>query len=194
MADEPSDDEFINLLREEEIFDQLVDNLDTEPDQVRKKIDTIAMRLQSEENENNPNKIHRLQVDGGARDNPGPAGGGAVLRDEDNTILNEKSEFFGKAVTNNEAEYRSLLLGLTLVPRDTEHLTVQMDSELVVRQVNGDYQVKSEGLRPYYERAKKELDDFESVDVEHIPREENEAADALANEAIDKQLQRESID
>ncbi len=194
MSDLPSDDKFINLLREEEVLQKLADRLDTDPEQVRKKIDTIVLRLQADQDGSDSTESHRLQVDGGARDNPGPAGGGAVLRNGNNTVLREKSEFFGKAVTNNEAEYRALLLGLSLVPRDTEHLIVQMDSELVVRQINGEYQVKSEGLRPYYERATETLDEFDSVEIEHIPREKNEDADALANEAIDKQLQRESID
>jgi ribonuclease HI len=192
MSDEPSDHEFINLLREDDVLDLLADKLDTEPDRVRKKIDTLALRLEPEDDQNS-GKTHRLQVDGGARDNPGPAGGGAVLLD-DGSVLREKSEFFGKAVTNNEAEYRALLLGLSIVPDDSEHLTVQMDSQLVVRQLNGEYQVKSEGLRPYFERAQRKLDALESVELEHIPREQNEKADALANEAIDKYLQRESIE
>ena len=191
MTDELSDDDLLNALREQPVLDALADELDRPTEEVSSALDALSGRVRPDPEASTEKLI--LQVDGAARNNPGPGGGGAVLKDGDGNIRRENSEFFGKAVTNNEAEYRALLLGLSMLPRDLSSLTLQMDSELAIKQLRGDYQVKSEGLRPYYERAKRGLDEIESVELEHIPREENEDADALANEAIDKHQQRESI-
>lgn len=191
MTDEPSDDELLNALREQPVLEALSEALDRSIDEVSGALDSLSGRVQPDPEEDTEELI--LQVDGAARNNPGPGGGGAVLKDGKGNVLRENSEFFGKAVTNNEAEYRALLLGLSMLPRELSALTLQMDSELAIKQLRGDYQVKSEGLRPYYERAKRGLDEVDSVELEHIPREENEDADALANQAIDKHQQRESI-
>jgi len=128
---------------------------------------------------------HTLFADGGSRGNPGPAAGGAVLVDAEGAVVAEVGEYLGIA-TNNVAEWRALLAGLTLA-RDlgVEELAVRMDSELVVRQVTGVYRVKHADLIPLATKAKALLRQFKSVDVRHVPRKENAAADAVVNRYLD---------
>ena len=127
-----------------------------------------------------------LYTDGASRGNPGEGGVGVVLTDlEDNIVLEEKL-YLGEC-TNNQAEYRALILGLeeakTLKP---SKLVIRADSELLVRQLQGLYKVKNEGLQPLYLKAMKLLKGFSSLKIEHIPRERNKKADKLANRAIDE--------
>lgn len=128
-----------------------------------------------------------VYIDGGSRGNPGPAGGGfAVLEGGKPTI--KGSEFFGEK-TNNQAEYLALRLALREVyskfGAQTE-LNVFMDSQLVVRQMNGEYKVKSENVRPLFQEVRRIADQFKSFTIRHVPREENYLADALANQAMDR--------
>jgi ribonuclease HI len=126
-----------------------------------------------------------VNVDGGARGNPGPAAIAAVVAKPDGEVLEERSERIGKA-TNNVAEYRAVLLGIERARAlGASELELVGDSELVVRQVLGDYRVKDAGLRPLHARVRKALDDFDRWSIRHVRREENEAADALVNEALD---------
>ncbi len=128
---------------------------------------------------------HHLYTDGGARGNPGPAGIGAVLLTASGDVVEELGDFIGKA-TNNVAEYQALLAGLELaLDRGVERLDVFLDSELVVRQVNGKYKVKDAGLKPLHAQACLLLSRFHEVDVKHVRREHNAEADRLVNEAID---------
>jgi ribonuclease HI len=128
---------------------------------------------------------YTLRTDGGARGNPGPAGAGFVLEDADGTIVRSGGRFLG-ATTNNVAEYEALVWGLrTALDHGVRRLRVAADSELVVRQCTGVYKVKNQGLRPLHARACALMLEFESVEVTHVRRAENEAADALANEAMD---------
>ena len=128
---------------------------------------------------------HHLYTDGGARGNPGPAGIGAVLLTASGDVVEELGDFIGKA-TNNVAEYQALLAGLELaLDRGVERLDVFLDSELVVRQVNGQYKVKDAGLKPLHAQACLLLSRFHEVDVKHVRREQNVEADRLVNEAID---------
>ncbi len=128
---------------------------------------------------------HHLYTDGGARGNPGPAGIGAVLLTASGDVVEELADFIGKA-TNNVAEYQALLAGLELaLDRGVERLDVFLDSELVVRQVNGRYKVKDAGLKPLHAQACLLLSRFHEVDVKHVRREQNAEADRLVNEAID---------
>ena len=126
-----------------------------------------------------------VNVDGGARGNPGPAAIAAVVSTPDGEVLEERSERIGKA-TNNVAEYRALLLGLerarALGAREVELVG---DSELVVRQVEGDYKVKDPELRKLNAGVVKALADFERWAIRHVPRDDNEAADGLVNAALD---------
>ena len=127
-----------------------------------------------------------LYVDGASSGNPGPAGAGALVKDPDGTTLLEKARAFGPA-TNNVAEYQSLILGLelaaTLKPR---RLTIRSDSELMVRQVAGQYRVKALHLKPLLLQVRRLIAPFESVEIQHIPREKNAEADALSRKALEK--------
>jgi ribonuclease HI len=126
-----------------------------------------------------------VYVDGGARGNPGPAGIGVVVTDDAGNELDRANDFIGVA-TNNVAEYRALLLGLerarALGARDVE---VVNDSQLVARQLTGEYRVKNADLRPLHASALAALEDFAGWSVRSVPREQNEIADALVNEALD---------
>ena len=127
-----------------------------------------------------------LFADGAARSNPGPAGSGALLLDEQGEVIAELSQGLGTA-TNNVAEYRALILGLEEARRrGIDAIDVRMDSQLVVRQMQGLYKIKHPGLRPLALRAGALLAEFRDRTIEHIPREENSRADALANRAIDE--------
>ncbi len=121
---------------------------------------------------------HRLYTDGGARGNPGPAGIGARLLDAAGDVVEELADSIGTA-TNNVAEYQALLAGLELaLDHDVQRLDVFLDSELVVRQVNGQYKVKDAGLKPLHAQACLLLSRFHEVDVKHVRREQNAEADA----------------
>ncbi len=128
---------------------------------------------------------YRLHTDGGARGNPGPAGIGARLTTAAGDVVEDLADYIGKA-TNNVAEYKALIAGLEVaLDRGVERLDVFLDSELVVKQVNGQYKVKDAGLKPLHRQACVLLSKFHEVDVRHVRREQNAAADALVNQAID---------
>jgi probable phosphoglycerate mutase len=128
--------------------------------------------------------------DGGARGNPGPAGFGALIQDSDGQVLAELSEFLG-IQTNNFAEYSGLLASLDFaLKHGHRRLRVVSDSELMVKQLLGKYQVKSPGLRPLYEQAKKKIAELEGFEIVHALRHKNKEADRLANEAMDRGMRR----
>jgi ribonuclease HI len=126
-----------------------------------------------------------VNVDGGARGNPGPAAVGVVVATPDGEILEERGERIGEA-TNNVAEYRALLLGIERARElGASELDLVGDSELVVKQVRGDYRVKQEHLRPLHAEVRAALAGFERWSVNHVRREQNAAADRLVNEVLD---------
>jgi len=128
-----------------------------------------------------------LAADGASRGNPGWAGAGAVLWDDQGRVMAELSRPLGRT-TNNQAEYQALLLGLEEALRlGVTKLRVRMDSELVVRQLSGRYRVRNKGLEPLYRRAVNALQDLEAYDIVHVRRECNAAADALASRAAKSQ-------
>ena len=128
-----------------------------------------------------------LRTDGGARGNPGPAGVGFVLEAVDGTPLVRGGRFLGEA-TNNVAEYEALLWGLDVaLERDVTSVEVFCDSELLCKQISGQYRVKHPNMKPLHARAVALLSRFESFSVTHVPRSQNVAADALANQAMDEQ-------
>lgn len=128
---------------------------------------------------------YTLRTDGGARGNPGPGGAGFVLEDPSGAVVRSGGRYLG-SVTNNQAEYEALIWGLkTAIDQGVSELRVCADSELVVRQINGQYRVKNEGLKPLFAQAQALLRKFASASVTHVRREQNAAADALANEAMD---------
>lgn len=127
-----------------------------------------------------------LWTDGAARGNPGPAGCGAILKTADGRVLAAESQYLGHT-TNNVAEYKALLLGLTrALEAGVRRIEVRADSELLIRQLKGEYRVKNEGLKPLAAEAKALLARFESFRLKHVRRELNTEADQLANEGIDR--------
>lgn len=129
-----------------------------------------------------------VHVDGGARGNPGPAAVGVVAAGADGGVLAERGEYIGTA-TNNVAEYRAVMLGLELARGlGATEIEIVNDSELVARQIGGQYRVKNPGLRPLYEETMKALRGFERWSVRSVRREHNERADELVNEALDRAL------
>jgi len=127
----------------------------------------------------------RLSTDGGARGNPGPAAYGYVLEADDGTILAAHGETIGVA-TNNVAEYRALIAGLEkAVEVGVDQLEVVSDSELLVKQMKGEYRVKNENLRPLAVQASRLARDVGRVRWTSVRREYNELADRLVNEALD---------
>jgi ribonuclease HI len=129
----------------------------------------------------------RVNVDGGARGNPGPAAIAAVVQDGAGKVLEEKSATIGRA-TNNVAEYRALLLGIERAAAlGAKRLELVGDSELIVRQVRGDYKVKDETLRELHGQVLLALEAFEEWTIRHVRRDENAEADRLVNEELDRQ-------
>ena len=124
-------------------------------------------------------------TDGAARGNPGPAGIGAILQTVSGETLARCSEYFGYA-TNNVAEYGALLMGLRrALELGLRRIEVRADSELLIKQLRGEYRVKNAKLKPMFEQAKHLLAQFECSSLRHVPRELNAEADRLANEGID---------
>jgi ribonuclease HI len=128
----------------------------------------------------------QANIDGGSRGNPGPASYGVVLRNERGEIVAKLKKYIGR-MTNNVAEYYGLIAALDYAQSNgVRALRIESDSELLVRQMRGHYKVKSPELRPLFERAKKMSQTLESFRIDHVYREQNTEADALANEALDE--------
>jgi ribonuclease HI len=133
-----------------------------------------------------PGNLHTAHIDGAARGNPGPASYAVIVRRPDGSLLKEIGKYIGRA-TNNVAEYYALIAALDFAMNaGIAHLRVQSDSELLVRQMQGLYKVKNADLRPLFERAKKLAAGLAYFSIEHLRREQNRDADALANEALDR--------
>ncbi len=137
-----------------------------------------------------PQKIQQVITftDGASRGNPGPAGIGALLFDQDDEKILQDYQFIGEC-TNNEAEYRALLLALDRAYEITQkNISCFMDSELLVRQLNGQYEIRSEKLMKFYNEVKSRVSKFDQVTFTHVPREHPRLrlADRLANKAIDE--------
>ena len=129
---------------------------------------------------------HRANIDGGSRGNPGPASYGVVIRDGRGEIVAKLKKYIGR-MTNNVAEYYGLIAAMDYAQsHGIRALRIESDSELLVKQMRGQYKVKSEDLRPLFERAQKMSKAFDSFRIEHVYREQNREADALANEALDE--------
>jgi len=126
-----------------------------------------------------------VNVDGGARGNPGPAAIGAVLRNADGEVLEEVGRRIGRT-TNNVAEYKALLLGIERARAlGASELELLGDSELIVRQVQGEYKVKDATMRELHAEVRRALESFERWSIRHVPRGQNVGADRLVNEALD---------
>ena len=125
----------------------------------------------------------KIYIDGASRGNPGESGAGIVIKDGKGRIFKRLRQYLGRA-TNNQAEYRALLLALKASRELGQSIKIFSDSELLVKQLKGSYRVKSKGLKPYFDEVRNLLKGFSSWEIAHIPREQNREADALANEAI----------
>ena len=141
--------------------------------------------------ENHRKKIF-IFTDGGSRGNPGPAALGAVIQDENENLIKEYGEFLGEK-TNNEAEYEAVIFAL----KKTKHLfgkkkikeaevIIKTDSELLARQLNGEYKIENANLQSLFMKIWNLKIDFASVDFQHVGREKNKRADRLANDVLDK--------
>ncbi|MBI4495583.1 MAG: ribonuclease HI family protein [Deltaproteobacteria bacterium] len=127
-----------------------------------------------------------IHADGASRGNPGEAGAGVVILDGRGRTVRELKRFLGLA-TNNFAEYQALILALEeALELGAGSVRVHLDSELAVRQIGGEYQVRNAGLKPVHRRVLELLEKFARAEVVHVPREKNRRADQLANEAIDE--------
>jgi ribonuclease HI len=135
-----------------------------------------------------------LQFDGGSRGNPGPAGIGVVLRAGDGTPLVTLGRFIGRA-TNNVAEYRALITALEEAKKlGAKRIVIRGDSELIVKQMNGQYRVKHPDMKVLYDEAQELLGEFDSAKIEHNLRDKNELADRLANLAMDRRRDITDVD
>lgn len=136
-------------------------------------------------------KTYKLFTDGGARGNPGPSGAGALLYEvvsNTETLVAKTYKYLGKG-TNNDAEYKALLLGLDLaVTNSAKVLTCYLDSELVVKQLKGEYKVKNARLKQLFDDVVSKKATFDSIFFVHVKRDKNSDADALVNLAIDEAL------
>jgi len=124
-------------------------------------------------------------TDGASRGNPGSAAIGAVIKDEQGKLISSISRCIGRA-TNNQAEYRAIIAALEEAIRlGVKQVDIKMDSELVVKQINGEYRVKKATLKPLYQQVKQLRGSLEGFTITHIPRQQNIEADKLANKALD---------
>lgn len=129
---------------------------------------------------------YHANIDGGSRGNPGPAAYGVVMRDGRGEVVASLKKYIGQN-TNNVAEYFALIAALDYAQtHGIRALRVESDSELLVKQMRGQYKVKSEELKPLFERAKKMSQTLEMFRIEHVYREQNREADALVNQALDE--------
>jgi ribonuclease HI len=129
---------------------------------------------------------HRFNVDGGSRGNPGPAAYGVVVRNAKGELVAQLKKYIGRS-SNNVAEYYGLIAALDYAEQHgVRAVRIEADSELMVKQMQGQYKVKSADLQPLFERARKMSQGFDSFRIDHIYREQNREADRLANEAMDE--------
>jgi ribonuclease HI len=140
------------------------------------------------------NDVLTLQFDGGARGNPGPAGIGVVISSSDGTPLVTLGRFIGRA-TNNVAEYRALITAMEeALKLGARRIVIRGDSELVIKQMNGQYKVRHPDMKPLHGRAQELLAQFDSAKIEHNLRGKNALADQLANLAMDRRVDVTDVD
>jgi ribonuclease HI len=125
-----------------------------------------------------------IHTDGVSKGNPGRASIGVIIRDEKGGLVAAISQSIGRA-TNNQAEYRAIIVALEeALPLDADKVELNSDSELVVRQIKGQYRVRKEALRPLYQRVKQLQASLKGFKIKHVPRQQNREADKLANAAL----------
>jgi len=128
-----------------------------------------------------------IYTDGGARGNPGPAGAGVVIYDENKKIITREKKYLGDNKTNNQAEYSAVILALEKAKElKAGEIEMYLDSELVVKQLSQKYKIKDKNLGSLFVKIWNLSQNFKKIDYHHIPREENREADRLVNKAIDE--------
>ena len=128
---------------------------------------------------------HTLYTDGGSRGNPGPAAYGCALYDDAGKLVDIDAAYLGRA-TNNQAEYNGIIAGLKLAQKSgVKNIICYMDSELIVKQVKGEYKVRNANMKPLYEKLMRIVEKFDSFAFSHVYREKNKVADKLANLILD---------
>jgi ribonuclease HI len=158
---------------------------DTVTDKDRELAETISGIYQNKE-ENSNLKQAKLFTDGGSRGNPGPSAIAFVICKMDDTVVEKSGSYIGET-TNNQAEYQALKAGLERAGQlGVRELLVNMDSELVVKQINGQYKIKNAELLPHYSAIKKLAGNFEQIDFAHVPRALNSIADKEVNRILDE--------
>ena len=131
-------------------------------------------------------RVFIVRTDGAARGNPGPAGIGVVVEQPAGTVVRRIARAIGRR-TNNQAEYEAVIAGLRAARElEAQQVTLMLDSELVARQLRGEYKVKDAALKKLFDNARALIRQFERVAIRHVPRRSNAAADTLANEGIDR--------
>lgn len=182
-------------IAEHETLERTCAALGIEREDARRLIRGVAAKLREEKPQASgmrhragSEKAVRVYSDGAARGNPGPAGAGAVVVDASGKVLARRGRFLGTA-TNNVAEYKGLLLGLEAAKElGAREVEVRADSQLLIRQLKGEYAVKHAGLKPLHAEALRLLRAFDRFDLQHVPREENALADEMSNRAIDEEM------
>jgi ribonuclease HI len=156
------------------------------PEREQKAFVELAVKTQLHKHVAMKSDVVELFVDGGSRGNPGPAGGGFAVYKHGEKVM-DGSEFYGEK-TNNQAEYLALRTALreTYDRFPEANIHCFMDSQLVVEQMSGNYKVKSPNVRPLFDEVSRIAAQFKSFSIKHIDREQNSAADRLANEAMDR--------
>jgi len=192
----PTDAELLRYMAENEGLELTAAEFGCRRDRLARLLRRAADLVEAEEQPSPantaglPKNLHRVRLysDGAARGNPGPSGAGAVLVAPSGQVVERLGKYLG-VQTNNFAEYTALILGLQRASElGVDEVEVFADSELMIRQLSGRYQVKSTSLRPLYEQALRLLNGFSRVKLVHVPREMNAAADEMSNKAIDERL------
>jgi ribonuclease HI len=161
--------------------------LRTEPREEQKASETFAKTSETALRKTSETAM-RVFSDGAARGNPGPAGAGAVLTDAQGNVLARLGRYLGRQ-TNNVAEYQGLLIGLRRAQEmGAQEIEVRADSQLMIRQLKGEYAVRNAALKPLHAEALRLLRSFGKYGLQHIPRAENALADEMSNRAIDEEM------
>ncbi len=188
------DAELLRFMARAEPLTSTVEEFSVKRERLERLLERVADLVDEEPTAANlaglPKNLNRLRVysDGAARGNPGPSGAGAVLVDPRGRVVERLGKYLG-VQTNNVAEYTALILGLQRARElGVDEVEVFADSELMIRQLGGRYQVKSPSLRPLYEQARGLHNEFSRFKLVHVPREMNAAADEMSNKAIDERL------
>jgi ribonuclease HI len=181
-------------IAEHETLEKTCAALGISPDDARKLLRGAALQLRQEKlpfenpRKSGSHRLLRVFSDGAARGNPGLAGAGAVVTTPDGKVLARRGRFLGKT-TNNVAEYQGLILGLQAAQElGAREVEVRADSQLLIRQLKGEYAVKHAGLKPLHAEALRLLVSFDRYTLQHVPREENALADEMSNRAIDEEM------